>query len=177
MGVLKEFNCLEHGEFEGSHPICPAFGCRSRAVVQEFRTPPTIGSRMVRQFEAGMKKTSDMYHIRNFRTARAGESAHGGDAGKENGMQVLWGDSCRKVLGKSFAELTGIAQQPLVVHKRDGSGELRLERNNAMRSFANDGDSAGTYQKMAKRPVAKPGELRVQKGDRKSEPIAKRITA
>jgi len=168
LGVIREWSCLEHGEFEGSHPICPEHGCRSRAVVQEFRTAPTIGSRMVRQHHAGLKRSSEMMKISNFRSARAGEAAHGGNVG-QNGQKVLWGDDCRKVLGRSFAELTTIAHKPLVVQKRDGSGEMRLDRNNAMREVA-------TESGLTQRRVAKPGELRVLKGDARSEPVAKLIT-
>ena len=133
MAVLKEFSCIEHGPFEGSHPICPASGCDSSAVSQEFRTAPTIGSGFVKRFDAGIRKSSDMMGGKNFRTARAGEAAYGGDAAKETGLGVLWGDESRKVLGRSFAELTQVAAKPLEVRKRDGSGTIRMDRNNGMR--------------------------------------------
>src|ERR1700678_378924 len=108
MGVMKEWRCFDHGEFDSTHPICPASGCDSRAVLREFRTAPTIGSRMVRQHHEGLKRSREMYKISNFRTARAGEAAHGGQTDTQG--RVLWGDESRKVLGKSFAELTQTAQ-------------------------------------------------------------------
>lgn len=170
MGVIKEWNCIEHGEFESTHPICPEFGCESRAVVREFRTAPTIGSRMVKQFEAGMKRTSDMMHISNFRSAREGEAAYGGDAKKKYGAEVLWGNDCQKVFNRSFAQMTNIAQQPTTYRNRDGSKEITLTHNNGMRD-------AATEAGITKRRVAKPGELAVHKGDDRSSPVAKSITA
>ena len=138
MAVIKEWACLEHGEFDSTHPICPASGCDSRAVKQEFRTAPTIRSGMMKRFDQGIRRSSDLMGGKNFRSAKSGEAAYGGDAGKENGMQVLWGDDSRKVLGQSFVQLTKRAAQPLVVPKRDGSGDLVLSRNNAMREAANE---------------------------------------
>ena len=151
LGVIKEWLCVDHGEFEASHPICPAPGCDSSAVTREFRTAPGSISRSTRQFDAGIRKSSDMYRINNFRSAKPGEAAHGGTAARDNGMPtgVLWGDECRKVLGRGFSELVGVANKPF----------HGLEHNNALRSFANEPDSAGAYQKMRARPQA--GEIRV----------------
>ncbi len=164
MSVIKEWNCLLHGPFEGSHPICCEHGCDSKAVVREFRTPPNIGSRMLKQFDAGMKRSSDMYRIGNFRSAREGEAAYGGDAGKDNGMQVLWGEQCKRVLGRSFAELTTMAHRPIVgdtyVPTRD--------RNNGMRDAATDIGITGRRLPKA--------ELGVPKDDAKSIAGARAIT-
>lgn len=138
MAIIREWACLEHGPFECSVAICPAFGCDSRCVSQEFRTAPAIRHGNTSRTDAGLRKSSDMYRINNFRSARDGEASYGGDKGKEVGLEVLWGDQCQKKLGRSFAELTGIAQQPLVVAKRDGSGMLRLDKNNGMRQAATE---------------------------------------
>jgi hypothetical protein len=147
LGVIREYRCLEHGEFEASHPICPAMGCESRSVWQEFRTAPNIGTSMVRKHNAGMKRTSDMMRIANFRSARANESAYGG----EKGRGLLWGDDCRKVLGRSFGELSGLAASQAQL------GDLR--RNNGM---ADTAEAAG----VTTRRVAKPGELTGLKRDK-----------
>ena len=136
--MIKEWACLEHGIFEGSHAICPAMGCDSRAVTQEFRTPVGIRSGLTKRTDAGIRKSSDMYGINNFRSARADEASYGGDRGKELGMEVLWGNDVQKKMGRSFAELSSAAAQPLVVNKRDGSGTLRLDKNNAMREAATE---------------------------------------
>jgi hypothetical protein len=136
--ILKEWSCLEHGPFEGSHAICPAMGCDSRAVTQEFRTPVGIRHANTARTDAGIRKSVDMYRLGDVRSAREGEASYGGDKGKELGMEVLWGNDVQKKMGRSFAELSNAAAQPLVVKKRDGSGSLRLDRNNAMREAATE---------------------------------------
>lgn len=136
--MIKEWACLEHGAFEGSHAICPEYGCNSAHVSQEFRTPVGIRSSATRRTDAGIRKSVDMYRLGDVRSARDGEASYGGDKGKELGMEVLWGSDVQKKMGRSFAELTGIAQKPLEVKKRDGSGTLRLDRNNAMREAATE---------------------------------------
>lgn len=169
LGVIKEFRCLDHGEFEASHAICPALGCDSRMVVREFRTAPKVGTQFVKRFDAGIKHSADMYRISDFRSAREGEAAYGGNVKDVNGNGVLWGDQCRKVLGRSFSELSQIAQKPLVVERRDGSGAVTLTRNNALADAA---ESAG----LTGRRLAKPGELSVAHEDKASAGIAKAIT-
>jgi hypothetical protein len=136
MAVMKEWCCIEHGEFEGTHPICPGNGCDSRFVTQEFRTPVGITSDYRKRFDAGIRKSADMYKIDDFRSAKAGESSFEGRA-PAGAPQVLWGDESKKVLGKSFAELTQVAQKPFIARARDGR-ELRIDRNNAMREVATD---------------------------------------
>jgi hypothetical protein len=136
--VIKEWSCLEHGPFERSHGICPALGCDSRSVTQEFRTPVSIRHGNTSRTDAGIRKSVDMYGLGNVRSARVGEASYGGDKGKELGMEVLWGNDVQKKMGRSFAEMTGVAQKPLVVQKRDGSGTLRMDQNNAMRQAATD---------------------------------------
>lgn len=152
MAVIKEFNCIEHGEFDGTHPICPSHGCDSKHVAQEFRTPVGIGTQAKKRFDAGIRRSSDMMHISNFRTAREGETAHGGNVGKELGMELLWGNDINKKMNRPLANMIGEAQKPLVVPKRDGSGLLRLDRNNAMRE-------AATEAGITRRRLPKAGEL------------------
>ena len=135
MGVLKEFVCIVHGEFESSHPICPNYGCDSKGVSQEFRTPVRIGTQFRKAFDAGIRKSSEMMGGKNFRTSKAGDTAYGGEAAKEAGTALLWGDQCKRVMGRSFAELTSAAAKPLVIQKKDG-GEVRHTRNNALADAA-----------------------------------------
>lgn len=166
LGVIKEWCCALHGEFEASHAICPADGCASTAVVREFRTAVTVGRDSTRRFDAGIRRSANMYHQSDWKSARAGEMSK-----VTTGGGVLWGDESRKVLGRSFGELTAIAQKPLVVPKRDGSGNLTLTRNNAMRE-------AATEAGITRRRVAKPGELTVAHADReRSAKAAESITA
>ena len=136
MAVVKEWACLEHGPFESSHPICPNFGCDSKNVVREIRTAPAMRSDGMKKFDAGIRRSSDLMGGANFRTAREGEASFGGQAARDAGTEVLWGNESKAKLGKSFAELTNLAAKPLEVKKRDGSGTLRLDRNNAMREAA-----------------------------------------
>lgn len=138
MAVMKEWTCLEHGPFEGTHAICPEFGCDSRGVTQEFRTPVGIRHGITSRTDAGIRKSVDMYRMGNVRSAREGEASWGGDRGKELGMEVLWGNDVQKKMGRSFAELSSAAAAPLVVPKRDGSGSLRLDRNSGMRDAATE---------------------------------------
>jgi hypothetical protein len=167
MAVLREWACLEHGPFEGSHAICPALGCDSRAVSQEFRTPVGIRSGLTKRTDAGIRKSVDMYGLGNVRSAREGEASYGGDKGKELGMEVLWGNDVQKKMGRSFAEMTGVAQRPLIVKKRDGSGTLRLDQNNAMRQ-------AATELGITRRVVPQAAEVSGDKGTRKE--AAKALT-
>jgi hypothetical protein len=138
VAVIKEFSCIEHGEFESSHPICPNFGCNSKFVERVFLTAPGIGTAGRKRFDAGIRQSAEMMRISNFRSARGGETSYGGDKGKELGMELLWGKETEKKMGRSFAQLTQTAQQPFEVAKRDGSGSLRLDRNNAMREAATE---------------------------------------
>ena len=160
LGVIKEWHCIEHGEFERSHPICPALGCRSESVVREFRTAPSIGTRMVKQHEIGIKRSSDLYHINDFRSARASEASYGG-----NTSGVLWGDECRKVFGRGFSEMVGMAQAPIVP-----GGSKQLNLNSGMRGAMTESPA------LAQRARPKPGEMTYSKGEAKSAAVATELT-
>src|ERR1700678_2039609 len=131
MAVVKEFWCADHGDFDRSHPICPTFGCDSKHVTRVFRTAPGIVSSRTRRTDAGIRKSADMYHINNFRSAQAGEPSFGGEAAKAAGTELLWGDQAvRKAFGgKSIGDLSGMAAQPLNVKNRDTGEALPSPRN------------------------------------------------
>lgn len=165
MGVMREWACLEHGEFEGTHPICPFMGCRSEAVTRVFLTPPSISKGKYKRFEAGLRKSSEMYGISNFKTARNGETAFEGRAtteSKDLGMEVLWGTDVEKKMGKSFAQLSTLAHQPLVV------GDKVNTRNNALAELATE---AG----LTSRAIPRAGEVIGSKAE-KSEAKARTLT-
>jgi hypothetical protein len=166
MAVIKEFECIFHGNFEGSHPICPENGCLSEAVTQVFLTPVTIGSQFRKRFDAGMRKSAEMYQIDDWKSAKAGDTSFAGRA--PVGQELLWGDGCKKVMGRSFAELTGLAAKPLVVEKRDG-GQIRLERNNGMRE-------AATEAGITARRLPKAGEVTAFKGEKGAQGKAQALT-
>ena len=162
MAILKEWKCAQHGSFDSTHPICPNFGCDSAHVEREFRTPVSIGSAGTRRTDASLRKSAEMMGINNWKSAREGESSFAGRSQQNDdvGSRVLWGDESRQVLGKSFQELTGLAQQPFVVKKADGSIDT-LTRNNALAE-------AATEMGITRRALPKAAETTVASGDRDS---------
>ena len=132
MSVMKEWECAEHGVFDGTHPICPEVCCASDKVTRVFLTPPTISDGMLKRFNKGLQKSADMMGIGNFRTAREGESAYG-NAGK--GM--LWGNDVQKVLGVDMATLQAQAAVPLNVTLADGRKQ-KIEKS-VMRELGAEG--------------------------------------
>lgn len=90
--ILHDFKCEIHGDFEGTHPICPENGCESENVVKLFRKSPMIFSGMTRATDRGLRESADSMGITNFRSARPGEASFGG----EQAGQVLWGDQVKK---------------------------------------------------------------------------------
>jgi hypothetical protein len=153
MAVLKEWCCLEHGEFEGSHPICPFQPCSSEAVVQEFRTPPKIGTGMVRRHEKGLRRTADIYALSDLRTAREGEISKPAYT-SEFGTELAWGHKVQEKMGASFSMLAEQANRPL--------GDQRL--NNGMAAAATEAGITSVT------PSARPPsfETTYEKGDEKS---------
>lgn len=153
MAVIKEYRCAEHGEFEGSHPICPAERCDSSLVMQEFRTPPKIGTGMVRRHEKGIRRTAEIYGLSDLRTAREGEISKPAYQ-SEYGTELCWGQQVQEKMGQSFSMLANQAAKP--------SGDQRL--NNGMATAATEvGITSVT-------PTARPPsfETTYEKGDAKS---------
>lgn len=117
--IIKEWRCKQHGDFESSHPICPALGCRSKQVERVFLTAPGVKSEFVTRHEAGVKKLAAAYGQTDFRTAKPGESSKKHDLGQK----LLWGNEVQKTLGMGMADLTARTAQPFTVEKKDGSKE------------------------------------------------------
>lgn len=116
MAVIKEWRCAAHGDFEGSHPICPALGCMSESVERVFLTAPAqrSGNDATARFDAGIKRTVDGMRLGNLRSARPGETSFAGRAQQEGSRgSVLWGSDIQKTLGRSMAQLAQSAAQPL----------------------------------------------------------------
>lgn len=166
---MKEWVCLEHGEFVGTHGICPGNGCDSAGVTQEFRTPVGIGTAFRKNFDQGMRKSADMYSTSNWKSAQAGDTSFVGRADPAVGTQVLWGDESKKVLGHSFSELTQIAAKPLSIKRRDGS-EATLTRNNGMRE-------AATEVGITRRPLPQAHEATGDRKESGSIDRARQLTA
>ncbi len=117
--VIKEWACKKHGNFEGSHPICPALGCRSQEVERVFLTAPGVKSEFTTRHEQGVKKLAAAYGQSDFRTARAGESSKKHDLGQ----RLLWGNDVQKSLGMDMNALTARTAQPFTVERKDGKTE------------------------------------------------------
>jgi hypothetical protein len=152
MGVIKEFECAEHGVFEGTHPICPEIGCESNSVKRVFLTAPMVSDGMLKRFDASTKKSVDMMKLGNLRTARAGEAAYG-----NNGSGMLWGDDIKRVMGVDMAQLQQAAATPLKVTHKDGRKET-IEKS-VMRELGAEG--------ITKRVLPRPAETTGSKADRK----------
>ena len=94
--ILNDYKCPRHGIFEGSHPICPEFGCNSQGVEKVF-LKVNVKSAMTARADAGFKKSAEIYQQTDWKTAKEGELA------KANNRAdlVKWGDEGAKFLGKS----------------------------------------------------------------------------
>lgn len=72
MAVLREYRCTAHDhEFESmeDRPSCP-FGCNSKFVVQEFRTPFGIGTQRTATVDRLQKNLADDYGLTDMRNDR-----------------------------------------------------------------------------------------------------------
>lgn len=117
--VIKEWRCKAHGDFESSHPICPALGCRSQNVERVFLTAPGIKSEFHTRHEKGIAKLASAYGQTDFRNARAGESS----IKSPIGSKLLWGNEVQKNLGMNMDALTARTAQPFTVQHSDGKKE------------------------------------------------------
>jgi hypothetical protein len=162
---MKEWSCFEHGPFDGTHSICPSYGCDSAHVTQEFRTPIGIGTDFRKRFDAGMRKSADMYQTNNWKSAKAGDTSFEGRADPTLGQKLLWGDESKKVLGRSFSELTQIASKPLL----GAGGEVIMTRNNGMQEAAN---VAG----ITRRRIPQAHEVSAHRGDPQAKERATALT-
>ena len=106
MGIIHEWFCAEHGEFEGTHPICPALGCRSQEVIKEIRTPRATSTGLAKRTDASLRRTAEMYGQSNFKSAKEGESSKA----NSQASQVLWGDEGAKMIGKPLTQAFAPAQ-------------------------------------------------------------------
>lgn len=119
MAVIKEFRCAKHGDFDSSHPICPALGCRSEKVERVFLTPVGFKSEFLKRHEQGMKNLATAYGQSDWKTARAGETSIKHPVGQE----LLWGNDVQKKLGMSMNDLTARTAQPFTVQREGGKTE------------------------------------------------------
>ena len=103
MAVLHDWFCADHGDFEGSHPICPVMGCESEEVVKVFRKAPGIIHGSTRSTDALVREASARCGVTNFRTALPGESSR---VMESNGTRGYWGgDELKRETGVDLASL------------------------------------------------------------------------
>ena len=127
---LHDWFCADHGDFEGSHPICPAFGCESEDVIKVFRKAPGIISGNTRNTDRTFRSLSDSTGQTNFRTAYPGESAHV-DA-KPEGIRSLWGaDAARQYGG---VDIPRLMTQPIAPGSDAATAVLERTRGAKLRS-------------------------------------------
>ena len=168
MAVIKEFKCAKHGSFVGSHPICPKLGCMSESVEREFLTPVGISKGRYNRFDQGLRKTSEMMSISNWKTARAGESSFAG-RGQDApiGTEVLWGTEIQKKMGMSMPQLTTAAASTLpqveerIARAQGADAAARdpyVKKHNGMRAAAT---TLGVTQH-----TLPPAEITAQRGDK-----------
>jgi len=101
MPVIHEWECKEHGTFEGSHPICPNWGCKSDKVTKVFLTPRGIMSGTTKATDASVRRTAEQYGQSDFKSAkREGDSSKAGNQGD----QVLWGNAGAQFLQKPLTQ-------------------------------------------------------------------------
>lgn len=106
--MLNDYKCAKHGLFEASHPICDAIGCDSSSVEKVFLKAPAVKSDYTKRFDAGIKRSADMYQQSDFKSAREGELAKANNRASE----LKWGDSAAQFLGQPGVDsLTRAAPQ------------------------------------------------------------------
>lgn len=153
MSVLKEWCCIAHGDFDASHPICPCDGCDSSEVTRVFRTAPSLSKGKYKRFDQGLRKSSEMMGIDNFKTAKEGESAFAGrGTDAPPGSEVLWGGDAQKKLGMAFPALTEMAKRPLNVAAHDRYSQS----NNGIAGVMNE---SSRLQRLASRATPLAGEV------------------
>jgi hypothetical protein len=91
MGVNKEWRCTGHDygfESREDKPRCP-FGCSSKFVVQEFRTPVGIRSGGTRIQDEMTKQLADDYRMTDMRNGDDGESVKASTRTESGGTKVV----------------------------------------------------------------------------------------
>lgn len=154
MAIIHDFHCALHGQFEGSHPICPTLGCGSEAVTKVFTKPPGTLSASTRRFDQGIRRSAESMGISNWRSARPGEVSKP----PADGTQVLWGNDVAKAMpGQTFASLSTVAarQAETPFTRPDGSKELLP--NNGMRQAATEIGITKRPLPQAERTIARTG--------------------
>ena len=152
--IIKEWKCALHGSFEGSHPICPHFGCESDDVEREFKTPISIKSDLTKFTDAGLQKTADVYGLSDMRNTD-------GSSVRSNipiEQQAVWGNAN----GVQFESMMAKAQQDIVI-KRENKPDLIAHNSGMVATSQATGNFGGRVVPPAEITVAKSDPQDVQK--------------
>lgn len=132
--IIKEWFCSEHGDFEGSHAICPALGCESAEVIRVFHTAPGMKSDNTKRFDDGVRRSAELYQQSDYRSAKAGESSKANN----QAASVLWGSNAQDFLAKGGRDIT-TAHQPASYNITDKEGKKSTWTDHGgMRTVANE---------------------------------------
>lgn len=142
--IIKEWKCPLHGSFDGSHAICPAYGCDSDGVEREYRTAPGIKSDSTKLTDAGFRRTADVYGLSDMNN-KDGQAVAG-----HEGSQAIWGADKLPSYGNMLEQ----AKAPLTVNGK-------TDKNRGMQLAS---ELTGTFGGHVV-PVA--GEITVHKGDKR----------
>lgn len=149
MGAIKEYRCETHGPFEGTHAICPEYGCDSAHVEREFRTPPAIRSATTGRTDAGLRQTADSYRI-DLKSAREGESS------KVQKSGLIWGlDNAGAALGVKGVE--GMLHKPMSYERKDESGNVQkfVDKYGGMQHAASLVGNMSLFESKVSKTIAK----------------------
>lgn len=119
--IIKEFKCPIHGSFEGSHPICPAFGCESEGVEREFKTPPSINTGMVAMRDASLRRTAEVYGFSDMSNKDGSSVA----SNQQSGREAIWG--AEGIGEQGYSKMLAQAATPITVKgKTDKNRGMQL---------------------------------------------------
>jgi len=111
MAVLKEFQCLAHGDFDGfslddgSVPACPK-GCGPSMVQRVFRTAPAVQSAGYRQMNRTFDSLAQQHGLSNMSNRNAVQD-HTGMRRADSGTYRRLNEATEMVVGPSKAGITG----------------------------------------------------------------------
>lgn len=89
--ALHDWQCPVHGDFEGSHPICPALGCLSEDVIKVYRKAPSIGTARTRRVDRTLRGLAEAHGLSDM-SNRDGQSVAG------SSDRMLWGSQADTLL-------------------------------------------------------------------------------
>ncbi len=107
--IIKEFECMAHGYFEGGEPICP-HGCTGEIMVQRvFLTPPHIQSASYNGINSTLESLAEEHGLTDMRNAQ-GEGMRRADGAAHRRINHAM-DIISSRSGENMAEYFGDIKQ------------------------------------------------------------------